>query len=115
VTVDVNNNVAGIKLLNAGEGTSSFNVLADHFQVAVPGQNPIPVFTTGIIGGVPTVGVNGDLILTGTITARMLQVGTLSAISANLGNIKAGTMTDPNGTRMVIDLNTGFIDIFDNS
>jgi hypothetical protein len=55
------------------------------------------------------------LILTGTITARMLQVGTLSAISANLGNIKAGTMTDPNGTRMVIDLNTGFIDIFDNS
>ena len=54
---------------------SSFRVLADHFQVAIPGANPVPVFTTGIVGGVPTVGINGNLILTGTITASMLKVG----------------------------------------
>ena len=45
----------------------------------------------------------------------MMNIGTLSAISANLGTVKAGTLTDPAGTRMVIDLNNGFIDIFDNS
>ena len=115
VSIDINGNIAGIELVNGTDAESSFRVLADHFQVAIPGADPVPVFTTGTIAGVPTVGINGDLILTGTITASMLKVGTLSAISANLGDVKAGTLSDPNGTKMVMDLNNGFLDIFDNS
>ena len=38
-----------------------------------------------------------------------------TAPQADLGAVKAGMLTDPAGTRMVIDLNNGFIDIFDNS
>ncbi len=115
VSIDVNGNVAGIELVNGTDAESSFRVLADHFQVAIPGADPVPVFTTGLVGGTQTVGINGNLILTGTITASMMNIGTLSAISANLGAVTAGTLSDPNRTRMVIDLNNGFLDIFDNS
>ena len=115
VSIDVNGNVAGIELVNGTDAELSFRVLADHFQVAIPGADPVPVFTTGIVGGVPTVGINGDLILTGTITASMLQVGTLTAICAHSRNATVdGALTSTNG-KMVIDLNNGFLDIFDNS
>ena len=115
VSIDVNGNVAGIELVNGTDAESSFRVLADHFQVAIPGADPLPVFTTGLVGGTQTVGINGNLILTGTITASMMNIGTLSAISANLGAVTAGTLSDPNHARMLIDLNNGFLDIFDNS
>ena len=103
VSIDVNGNIAGIELVNGTDAHSTFRVLADNFQVAIPGANPIPVFTTGIIGGVPAAGINGDLILTGTISARMMNVGSLSAISANLGTITSGLIQSPDA-KFVIDL-----------
>ena len=45
----------------------------------------------------------------------MMNVGSLAAITVNAGDIKAGTLSDPNSAKMMIDLNNGFIDIFDNS
>jgi hypothetical protein len=45
----------------------------------------------------------------------MMNIGTLSAISVNAGDIKAGTLSDPNSAKMMIDLTNGFIDIFDDS
>jgi hypothetical protein len=115
VTVNVDGAISGIKLLSEGQGTSVINLLADHVQVSIPGVNPISVFTTGVIAGQPTVGINGNLILSGTITAPMMNVGSLAAITVNAGDIKAGTLSDPNSAKMMIDLNQGFIDIFDNS
>jgi hypothetical protein len=120
VTVNVNGHVEGIQLVNGGQSNGSFTVTADTFQVAFPAAgggdgNPTPVFTIGTIAGVPKVGINGDLILTGTITASMMNVGSLSAISVNAGDIKAGTLSNPNSAKMMIDLNQGFIDIFDDS
>jgi hypothetical protein len=119
-TVNVNHHVIGIQLVNGGQSAGSFTVTADTFQVAFPAANgssgnPTPVFTIGTIAGQPTIGINGNLILSGTITASMMNVGSLSAISVNAGDIKAGTLSDPNSARMMIDLNNGFIDIFDNS
>jgi hypothetical protein len=115
VTVNVNGAISGIKLLSEGEGTSVLNFLADHVLISIPGVNPLNLFTTGVIAGQPTIGINGDLILTGTITASMMNIGTLSAISVNAGDIKAGTLSDPNSAKMMIDLTNGFIDIFDDS
>ena len=120
VTVNVNNHVAGIQLINGGQKNSAFIVTADTFQVALPGAgggdgDPTSVFTIGTFAGVPKVGINGDLILTGTITASMMNVGSLSAITVDAGNIRAGTLSDPNSAKMMVDLNNGFIDIFDNS
>jgi hypothetical protein len=78
VTVNVDGAISGIKLLSEGQGTSVINFLADHVQVSIPGVNPISVFATGIIAGQPTVGINGNLILSGTITAPMMNVGSLA-------------------------------------
>jgi hypothetical protein len=115
VTVNVDGAISGIKLLSEGQGTSVINFLADHVQISIPGVNPIGVFTTGIIAGQPTVGINGDLVLPGTVTASKMNVGSLATITVNAGDIKAGTLSDPNSAKMMIDLNQGFIDIFDNS
>jgi hypothetical protein len=117
VTVNVNNHVAGIQLINGGQKNSAFIVTADTFQVALPAAgggdgDPTPVFTIGTVGGLPKIGINAaDMILTGTLTASMMKVGSLSAITVNAGDIKAGTLSDPNSAKMMI----GFIDIFDNS
>jgi hypothetical protein len=115
VTVNVDGAISGIKLLSEGEGTSVLNLLADHVLISIPGVNPLNLFTTGVIAGQPTVGINGDLIISGTITARMMNVASLSVISEDAGDIKAGTLSDQNSAKMMIDLNNGFIDIFDDS
>jgi hypothetical protein len=114
VTVDAGGNVAGIKLISDSEGTSSFRVLANNFQVAIPGVAPVNVFTTGLVGGVPTAGINGNLILTGTVTASMMNVANLSTISANLGTITAGLMRSPDG-QWIQDLVNKRLEIWDNS
>jgi hypothetical protein len=115
VDVDSDGNISGIKLISASDGTSAFKVLANNFQVSIPGISPIDVFTTGLIGGVPTAGINGNLILTGTVTASMMNVGTLSAISANLGTVTAGTMTDPTGTKTLFSLTNSQLIFSDNT
>ena len=118
VTLNVNGYATGFNLVNGGPGTSTFVVAADHFQIQLPGFNgnaPYDLFTTGLVAGVPSVGIHGNLILDGIITATMMNVGTLSAITANLGAVTAGTLTDPAGTKMRIDLNAGRIEIFDNT
>jgi hypothetical protein len=75
----------------------------------------VTVFTTGIISGAPTVGINGNLILQGTITASMLNVATLTAISAHFGNATVdGALTSGNG-KMLQDFTNGRIVISDNS
>ena len=96
VTVTANGAVAGIELVNGGAGTSAFVMAADHVQIQLPGFNgdtPMPCSRPAWSAGVPSVGINGNLILNGTITATMMNVGSLSAISVNAGAIKAGTLT----------------------
>ena len=61
------------------------------------------------------VGINGDLIVDGSIKAKALNVDTLSAISANIGTLRTATegprleissesikVYDENGLRVVI-------------
>ncbi|MGV1951668.1 phage tail protein [Agrobacterium vitis] len=53
-----------------------------------------------------------DLIIDGTLTANMLAVNSLSAITANLGTVTAGEIRSSNG-KMIISLNAGTILITD--
>ena len=118
VTLNVNGYATGFNLVNGGPGTSTFVVAADHFQIQLPGFNgnaPYDLFTTGLVAGVPSVGIHGNLILDGIITAAMMNVGSLTAISAHFGNAMVdGQLTSSNG-KMVADFTLGFLDIFDNS
>lgn len=116
VTIDVNGNISGIQLVDASDSVSSLIIAADKIQFALPGVNggdPIPFLTTGTVNGTPSIGITGDFYLDGTITAQAMNVGTLDAISADIGDITAGTLSDPAGTKMLIDLNNARIVISD--
>ena len=73
----------------------------------------------GVTGGLVLTGVGsngvvtynlylrGNFIVDGTITAAKMQVGALSAITANLGVVTAGVIESPNG-KFLIDLNNQY-------
>jgi len=112
------------KTVPAGSATptSEFGVLADRFIIVHPSSNgtTIQAFVVGSVNGFSTVGINGNLIVDGTIvanaiaagaiTAAKLNVGTLSAITANLGTVTAGRIQNAAGTSYW-DLSTGVFQI----
>ena len=84
--------VAGIGLGASSTGGSTFTVLADRFAFASPiggGLVKYP-FVAGTIGGVSTIGITGQLIIDGSVTAQKIKTNSLSAISANMGEVNGG-------------------------
>lgn len=115
VTLNVNNYATGFSLVNGGGGISAFIVVADHFQIQLPGYNgglPQSIFDVGLVNGVASLGFKGNMYLDGVITARSLAVTTLSSITANIGTITSGVIQSVDG-KMVIDLNGRSITISD--
>lgn len=106
VSVNDNGRVIGAVRLDGGAETTEFGVLADRFVVVHPAANntTIQAFVVGIVDGVLTVGIDGFLIVDGSITTPKLHVELLSAISGNIGTITAGTVSSGDG-RFTIDLN----------
>jgi hypothetical protein len=87
VTLNVDGYATGFNLINGGAGTSTFTIVADKFQVHLPGFNgntPYSLFTTGLVAGVPSVGIQGNLILDGTIVTSMIHAGAITAIQIAL-------------------------------
>jgi hypothetical protein len=85
------NKVAGVLLNNDGQ-ESNFTVLVDRFaiaQQAAGGVTKYP-FVVGAVGGTPTVGIDGTLVVDGSILARAISVDRLSAITSRLGYVTAG-------------------------
>jgi hypothetical protein len=124
VKIDADGKVIGLGLASGepGEADSSFIVRADKFAFCLPtgaGATPVVPFVVGNVGGEPTVGVNGQLMVDGSIstnalaahsvTADILSVDRLSAISANMGAITGGSMNIGNGAFRVYE--TGNVDI----
>jgi len=101
--------IAGIGLGVDSKTGSSFIVMADRFGFVSPTytsnggvqQMKYP-FVIGTVGGVSTVGIQGQLMVDGSITADKIRTNTLSAISANMGEVNGGTFRtfqlDGNGT-----------------
>lgn len=88
---DVNGYVSGFGLENTG-ATSSFIINADRFAVVKPGSpvgaaSKIP-FVVGTVNGASTVGIDGKLVVDGTILARAIAA---SAVTAD--KIAAGAVT----------------------
>jgi hypothetical protein len=110
--LNINNRVVGAIRLSGTESVSAFSVLADRFVVVHPSDDSLTIeaFVIGLVDGIPTVGVNGNLIVDQTIVARHIDVATLSALSANLGTITAGLLQSADGN-FVIDLTNKFIRI----
>lgn len=114
IVIDVDGNVVGAIQLDGGYEYSSFTVVVDNFLVAFPGSSPsvdpVPVFGIGEVAGVPKIALRGDMIVDGSILARHLDVLTLDAISANVGELTAGVIRSTN-SKMIIDLDAGTIQI----
>ncbi len=114
IKIDANGKVAGVGLINGPTG-SEFAIRADRFYIVYPegdGSDSIIPFIVGMVGGTSTVGINGALIVDGTILTRMLaarcvtadkiSVSNLAAISANMGSITSGSMNIGNGAFQVL-------------
>lgn len=90
--------IAGIGLGVDSKTGSNFIVMADRFGIVSPTytssggvqQMKYP-FVVGTVGGVSTVGISGQLLVDGSITADKLRVNALSALSANMGEVNGGT------------------------
>lgn len=91
-----------------GGNTSEVWFDADKFLVTGPGATARPVFLVDTTGGTPRIVLAGDVIADGGITAPQLDVATLSAIVANLGEITAGVARSADN-RLRIDFNNGYI------
>ncbi len=103
VKLDVNGYVSGFGQYNSGS-SAQFIVLADKFAVVTPGRSAQVPFVVGSVGGVSTVGVNGQLIVDGTIYARSLSVNQLSAISGDMGTLNAGKVSlTGNGMTLILE------------
>ncbi|MDO4708252.1 MAG: phage tail fiber protein [Pseudomonadota bacterium] len=90
--------VAGIALSANPETGSDFIITADRFAVVHPqytqgghlAQVKVP-FIVGHINGQTTVGINGQLVVDGSVTADKITCQSLSALSANMGEVNGGT------------------------
>jgi hypothetical protein len=116
VSIDLNGQVVGLIQLDGAASGSNFTVVADRFIVSMPGfaGTLMTPFIVGSVNGVSTVGINGNLVVDGSIVARHIAAGSidasrinvssLSAITANVGTVTAGVIRSASG-RMVFDLN----------
>ena len=66
------------------------------------------ILTAGYIDGEPGVGINGAVVVDGSIVARHLTVDSLSALSANLGVVTAGSINIPDTTTATEFVSLGY-------
>jgi len=87
--------IAGIGLSATAGNGSDIIFMADRVAIVQPNysnstQLKYP-FVVGTVNGVSTVGITGQLLVDGSITANKITTNTLSAITANAGTINGGT------------------------
>lgn len=78
VQVDAGGRVAGIQLNSSSTGSSNFIVLADNFKVYRSGYTSDPIFATGTVNGVATVGIKGNLVVDGSIITQGLGLNSVT-------------------------------------
>jgi len=74
----------------------------------------VGILTSGDVDGEPTVGIDGNLVVDGTILARHLEVDSLSAVTANLGTVTAGVAKSADD-KFKIDFNERTLKVYDES
>jgi hypothetical protein len=113
ITLSLQGRVVGTQTISGTPLGSVFAVDVDAFRVGNPAYPNQPVFAISTVGGVANIAFNGNLyadgsiiartIAAGTITADKLNVTSLSAINANLGTVTAGLIQNPAAT-LLFDL-----------
>ncbi|QZA80868.1 phage tail protein [Deefgea piscis] len=86
--LDVNGHISGTKMYNDGT-SAAFDIVADVFRVSTPtsiGRGET-VFSVGNVNGVNKVGIRGDMLIDGSVTAKSLSVTNLQAVTTNTGSL----------------------------
>lgn len=91
LSLNVNGRVTGAITLAGTQTQSAVAILADKFIIVNPGNNGDvkQAFIVGTVAGVSTVGINGNLIVDGTILARHIAANQISAIAIQANAISA--------------------------
>jgi hypothetical protein len=91
VQVNANGRITAAIKLDGTPAQSSFAVLADRFVVVHPTENntTITAFIIGTVNGIPTVGINGNLVVDSTITTNKLVANSVTADKIAAGSISA--------------------------
>ena len=91
--------VAGIELISGEGGVSKIGMLADRFLWYLPDGSGVPVqaLVLGNVNGNTVLVLNGDLVADGSITARHINVESISALSQDIGIITAGVLRNQAG------------------
>ena len=97
VKVDANNHVTGFEL-NSDGTVGSFVILADKFLICKPDGTGTPkaVLSLGTVNGTTALGLDGSLIIDGSISARSINAEGLTVsngISPAVGAAGTGSMT----------------------
>ena len=93
VKIDYNGYVTGFGLMsypNTGTPVSEFILLVDRFKVVTPGIVPKAPFVIGSVDGISTVGIDGNMVVDGSILARSIVAGAISVQHLDASLISAG-------------------------
>jgi hypothetical protein len=104
--------VAGIQLLAGSDDESVFAVLADKLLIYKPDGTGTPkqIVTLGTVNGETALGLDGNLIVDGSVLARHLSVESLSVVAGRIG----GTLRSAtSGARM--ELSDNAIRVYDDA
>jgi hypothetical protein len=112
IKTDVNGFISGYGV--ASDGVSSeFIVLASRFAFAIPGVGNKYPFIIGAIDGSIAASINGALIADDTISVKAIKATTVSALSANLGEVTAGIARNAGGDNYInFNARSGTTDTF---
>jgi hypothetical protein len=99
LSINSNNRVTGYIKLDGSEVSTTFAVMADKLIVVHPSSNgtTIQAFIVGLVNGVSTVGINGNLVVDKTILARHIEAESIASISAILGSVTTARIQSPDG------------------
>lgn len=91
VAISLNNQVTGLVRLDSGASGSNFVVVADRFIVSHPSAagTLITPFVVGLVNGVSTVGISGNLVVDGSILGRHIEAGAVTATKIAANSIDA--------------------------
>lgn len=82
LSINDNDRVTGYVKLDGSEVSTVFAVMADKFVIVHPSVNgtTVQAFVAGLVNGTPGVGINGDVLIDGTVSARHLNAESIATL-----------------------------------
>lgn len=93
VKIDNNGYVTGFGLIstdNDGVPSSEFIILVDKFKIVTPGDSPRTPFVIGQVDGIDTVGIDGNLVVDGSIKSPAIEADAIKAAHIDSNEIFVG-------------------------